>query len=68
MNETIKKEDFNEEPVMYCKHCLSLRILDLGDADTEYCDECGSTDIEQSSIEDWEVLYRSIYGKKFLNK
>jgi hypothetical protein len=32
------------------------------------CDECGSTDIRQASIEEWEKLYREKYNKSFINK
>lgn len=61
--------DYNSEPVYYCKHCLSLKIFDVeGIPDSEYCDECGSTDIEQTSIEDWENLYVQKYGHSFIKK
>ncbi|MEE1518072.1 MAG: hypothetical protein UF228_10805 [Lachnospiraceae bacterium] len=31
-----------------------------------YCDDCGSTDIEETVIELWENLYKEKYNKKFL--
>lgn len=63
------KEDYNMEPVFYCKNCLSLRIRDVEHIDnSEYCDECGSTDIQQTSIEEWEALYQTKYGHRFLDK
>ena len=47
-------EDYNEEKVAYCKSCLSLRIVNLGDDDIVpyYCDDkgCGSTDIGYTDI------------------
>lgn len=58
------KEVFNEEPVVYCKHCLSLAIRNSGD--TDYCDKCGGTDIESTNIIEWEELYKQKYGKNFL--
>lgn len=62
------KAEYNAEPVYYCKRCLSLRILDVSFLDnSEYCDECGSTDIGTCSIEEWEKLYESRYGHSFLN-
>jgi hypothetical protein len=64
MNEVIK-EDYNLIPVYYCKHCLSLRIK--CDAPIDYCDVCGSTDIESCSIEEYDNLHLAKFGsKKFL--
>lgn len=61
--------DYNSEPVLYCKHCLSLKILSVPKMeDSDYCDECGNTDIGQISIEEWENLYAQKYGHKFIEK
>ena len=59
-------EDYNNEPVYYCKHCLSLKIKVVGGYD--FCDDCGSTAITTDSIENWEKLYEERYGKKFLDE
>lgn len=56
----------NEDNVLYCKSCLSLKILDAGGED--YCGECSSASIEETSIEEWENLYFLKYNKPFLNK
>lgn len=61
------KEEYNKEPIVFCPHCLSLRIVEIEDTDYLYCEECGNTDISQTSIEEWEKLYKEKYGKKFLN-
>jgi len=62
------KEEYNAEPVYYCRRCLSLRVLDVPCLDdSEYCDKCGSTDIAQCSIEEWEKMYIERYGHSFLN-
>lgn len=45
---------YNDEPVYYCKHCLSLKIRSAGEQD--FCDVCGSTDIGTASIFEWEKL------------
>ena len=64
-----KKEIYNSEPVLYCRNCLSLKIFNVkGMEDSDYCDECGSTAIEETSIEEWEELYKKKYGMKFLDK
>lgn len=44
--------NYNDEPVFYCKSCLSLKIRSIPSMDeSEYCDECSSTDIGQCSIQ-----------------
>ena len=56
--------EYNDIPVLYCAHCLSLLVKEdefIGD----YCSECGSTDIKEAHIEDWEILYLRKYRKKF---
>lgn len=61
--------DYNSEPVLYCKTCLSLRIKSVYCIeDSDYCDECGSTDIGKASIEEWEGLYKNKYGHKYIEK
>ena len=63
------KQEYNEEPVFYCKNCLSLKVKTVQvDSNLDYCDECGSTDIEQISIEEWEDIYKNRYGTYYLNK
>lgn len=57
-------EDYNSVPVYFCKNCLSLKIRVLGEY-SEYCDECGSTDIETTDIESWRKMYRDKYGREF---
>ena len=39
---------YNEEPVYYCKSCLSLKIKQVtvdNQNFTNYCDKCGSTNV-----------------------
>lgn len=55
---------YDSIPVVFCKHCLSLRIRDLDGQD--YCDECGNTDTKEASIFDWEEYYKLKYGHKFI--
>ena len=63
-NEEIIKEDYNSIPVIYCKNCLSLKIMIL-DKDVNYCDKCGCTDTESIDIASWEEMYYKKYGKPF---
>lgn len=59
------KEDYNNEPIFFCKECLSIKIRCTRD-DIDYCDECGSIDIGQTSILTWVHYYTKQYGKPFL--
>lgn len=59
-------QDYNSDPVFFCKHCLSLRIRDVDNND--FCDECGSIDIDTSNISEWETLYEEKYGHKYILK
>lgn len=62
-------KEYNDEPVFYCKSCLSLKIKTVASGlDLDYCDECGCTDIEEASIEEWQALYRERYGFDYLTK
>lgn len=62
------KEEYNNIPVHYCRDCLSLKILKVaGLEDASYCDECGSTDITETTIEDWNALYKAKHGFTYLN-
>lgn len=56
---------YNEEPVEYCAHCLSLAIMDVDG--TTYCSKCGSTDIKKANIFDWEKIYAAKYAGNYLN-
>lgn len=49
-------------PVHYCKHCLSLYIKDEGFVDM--CANCGSTDTDVATLEDYDKLYFEKFGKK----
>lgn len=65
MNEV---EDYNDEPVYYCKNCLSLRIKSVFTGlNLDYCDECGGTIIEQAHIDKWRELYKERYGFDYLS-
>lgn len=61
------KEQYNNEPVYYCKNCLSLKVKTvLVDSGLDFCEECGSTDIEQAHIEEWRKLHKDRYGFDYL--
>lgn len=59
--------NYNDEPVFYCKDCLSLKVKTVYEGlDLDFCDDCGSTDIEQAHIEEWIELYKQRYGFDYL--
>lgn len=62
---TTEEIDYNEEPVMYCQHCLSIRIKSINEFD--FCDDCGSTQMNKTNVYEWEEMYESKYGLKYLN-
>jgi hypothetical protein len=63
------KEEYNQIPVFYCRKCLSLKIRDVEHIDnSEYCDDCGSTDIAQASVDEWEAMYVARYGHRLTDK
>ena len=70
------KQIANNEPITYCKTCLSIYIKTVEFPETEtgenrdvhYCVPCGNTDLEESHIGRWEDLYEEKYGEIFLTK
>lgn len=66
--ETDDKSQYNSIPVHYCKHCLSLAVAGIESTeDFDYCTSCGSVNIEQCSIEEWEELYKKAHnGRRYL--
>lgn len=61
----MSKEDYNNEPVFFCSHCLSLKVLSLNET-TDFCDECGNTEIKEAHISEWENLYKVKYKQPFI--
>lgn len=57
-------DEYNDIPVLYCRNCLSLRIIS-DDVMGDYCPDCGCADIGLLHIEDWLHLYKEKYGTDF---
>ena len=68
MSEQEKLNDYDSEPVYYCANCLSLSVKYEEFIDTDCCKDCGSTDIRQTSPENWEKMYERKYGRKYVEK
>lgn len=61
--------EYNKELVHYCKSCLSLGIKTaVPGLDLDYCNDCGSTDTDQTDIETWKSMYRERYGFDYLDQ
>lgn len=57
------KEEYNNIPVYYCKHCGSLRVMAIPGFAEDYCDQCGSTDIGKASIDAWLDLQKNVFNR-----
>jgi hypothetical protein len=68
MSDQDRLNDYDSESVVYCARCYSLKIRHDEDIDSDYCMECGCTDMVESSIEEWEKKYEKRYGHKFAEK
>ena len=63
------KEEYNKEPVYYCKKCLSLKIGYVAVLEgSEYCEDCNSTNIEKATIEEWDKMFFNRYGYHYLEE
>ena len=68
MSKTNDHTDYDSEPVTYCARCYSLKIKHEDILDLDCCADCGSTDILETSIDDWEKKYERRYKHKFVQK
>lgn len=76
LSEIVKKQEFNNEPICYCKNCLSIQIKRVNfekgsngeERNVDYCVSCGNTEIEKAHVSEWEDMYEEKYGEKFINK
>ena len=63
------RESYDDEPVYYCKRCLSLKVCQMPMVtDQCYCEDCGTVDIGETSFEEWDEMYVEKYGHHYLEK
>lgn len=67
-------KQYDDIPIIYCKSCLSLKIGNFLSesreiieeegtiSDYDYCEDCGSTNLETCNIQEYEELYKQRYG------
>lgn len=58
-----KLQECEEDSVIYCTKCYSLKIKERESIDMDCCADCGCTDFKTASFDDWEKLYKSIAVK-----
>ena len=63
-----RNDDYDLEPVKFCPKCYSLKVKYDGTVDSEYCGECGCTDIQELPFEVWEQKYEGRYKHKFAER
>ena len=63
------KQEYNQEPVYYCRKCLHLKIGYVAVLEgSEYCEDCNSTNIEKATIEEWDKMFFNRYGYHYLEE
>lgn len=71
-----EQNGYNDEPITYCKTCLSISIktttvkevgTDKEDREVDYCIPCGNTDLGKAHVSEWEELYEEKYDEIFLS-
>lgn len=68
MSKQDKIKEYDEEPVVFCSRCYSLKIIHEDVFDSDCCGECGCTDVKTSSFKEWERLFKNRYGHKFVEE
>ncbi len=72
LNMITAKDNSNNEPITYCKTCLSIHIktVDFKDTDktVDYCVACSNTELDTTHISEWEDMYEERYGERFLTE
>ena len=65
----MNKKPYDDEPVYFCKRCLSLNIRELPIIRyQDYCADCGTADVGIASIEEWKKMYKEKYGHDYIEK
>lgn len=58
------KEDYNKEPVTFCRHCKSL-FIEIDEKDNDVCGRCGAVnEINILDIKEYTKKYGNIWDTK----
>lgn len=60
--------DYDLVPVFYCSKCYSLKIMHEDYIASDFCGDCGCTDIRTCYIDEWERMYKNRYGHPYVVK
>lgn len=65
LKQTQMENDYNSDPVYYCKSCLSLAIQTIGEPEygDSVCLNCNRTDVGQTDIFTWREIWKKKYGE-----
>ena len=66
MSRQEKLREYDEDPIMYCSRCYSIKIKHDDAIDLDCCKECGCTDFKTSDVFTWEKLFQGRYGHKYV--
>lgn len=61
LRESQLKSPYNNEPVYYCRDCLSLAIEKWGEG--SFCSNCGRTNNASTDIFTWREMWKNKYGE-----
>lgn len=61
-----KQRENDEEPIVYCAKCYSIKVRYEDSIGMDCCGDCGCTDFRSSSFEEWESLFKKRYGHKYM--
>ena len=67
----MSKKEYDEEPVYYCRRCLSLKVKQIAGSsspDDLYCDDCGSVSIGYIVIDKWLELQKRVREARLSNE
>lgn len=55
---------YNDVPVKWCKHCLSLKVEEITKEgkSIDHCGNCGTDHIVTGHIQEWKELHKNRYN------
>ena len=60
------KSSYNSEPIWFCKECLAPAPKYNEEEGIYECSHCGNTNHFKTTLQEWEDLFYSKYGRSYL--
>lgn len=60
-------KEYDSEPVRYCPRCFSLKVRYEDAIGSDCCMDCGCSDIAETTIDEWERMYKERYGSTYVS-